>query len=128
MSTKTARTTATTKTQKKKKKRPQYLVIRHLAAVVVDGEVAPRVRVSVDLAVDRRADLLGPEDPLFPLLDLLHDLGVVRQLTAPLPEYLLGALAGRGGGGGTQVKHTRVSYRYNPGLRIRRLACTVREL
>lgn len=61
----------------------------HLAAVVVDGEVAPRVGVSGDLAVNGRADLLGAEDALLSLLDLLHDLGVVAQLSAPLPEHLV---------------------------------------
>ncbi len=60
----------------------------HLAAVVVDGEIAPRVRVSRNLAVDGRPDLLGPEDALLPLLDLLHDLAVVAELAAALPEDL----------------------------------------
>lgn len=41
-----------------------------------------------DLAVDGRPDLLGAEDALLPLLDLLHDLAVVAQLSAPLPEHL----------------------------------------
>lgn len=65
-----------------------YNITPHLSPVVVDGEVLPRVGVSVDLAVDGGADLLGSEDALLSLLDLLHDLGVVAQLAASFPEHL----------------------------------------
>lgn len=44
--------------------------------------------MTADLLVDGSTYLLGAEDALFPLLDLLHNLRVVGQLAATLPEHL----------------------------------------
>lgn len=60
----------------------------YLSSVVVNGQVLPGVRMAIDLLVDSGADLLRPEDALLPLLDLLHDLRVVRKLPASFPEHL----------------------------------------
>ena len=88
--------------------RPLFTIYKtHLAAVVVDGEVAPRVGVSGDLAVNGRADLLGAEDALLSLLDLLHDLGVVAQLSAPLPEHLVIKDNGNKANGKRSAQHRR---------------------